>query len=580
MPKYRITSPDGRTFEVTAPEGATQDEVLAYAQQNYGQAQSAPLQEQGADPQLAAAAANIDVSGLGRGLRGIMDVPQATTQMALSLPKSVQEGLKSLGRYGGVIPGLGGVAAAAQLLPDQSAKDYTNQLAQQEQAYSAARKAAGQEGVDWARLGGNMLASLPASLVLPSGGAGLLGKTGAGMVQGGVLGTSQPVYNGDNIAAEKAKQAGIGAAVGGLLSPVVAAAGRVISPKVSAAVKGLLGEGITPTPGQILGGIPARMEEKLTSIPFTGELIRSGQQRAANDLNRAAIDRSLAPIGESLPKGLLGRDAISYAGNRLSQAYDDVLNKVGAVPVDQQFGQSLTSLSGLTKNLPKDIGEQFDRILKNEIVDRVDANGIMTSEGLKAAESNLGQVAKAYLRNADYDKRQLGSAILEAQSSLRQMLERQAPQYAAELKAVNAGWANLLRPQQAAASLGAEDGIFSAAQLQNAVKALDPSKNKRAFARGDALMQDLSDPAKSVLGSKVPDSGTAGRLMSAGPIGLLSALATSPLGLIYSPMGQRAVAGLLTQRPAIAQPIAGLLEQSAPTIGAAGAISAPQLLYQ
>jgi len=580
LPKYRITSPDGRTFEVTAPEGATQDEVLAYAQQNYGQAQSAPLQEQGADPQLAAAAANIDVSGLGRGLRGIMDVPQATTQMALSLPKSVQEGLKSLGRYGGVIPGLGGVAAAAQLLPDQSAKDYTNQLAQQEQAYSAARKAAGQEGVDWARLGGNMLASLPASLVLPSGGAGLLGKTGAGMVQGGVLGTSQPVYNGDNIAAEKAKQAGIGAAVGGLLSPVVAAAGRVISPKVSAAVKGLLGEGITPTPGQILGGIPARMEEKLTSIPFTGELIRSGQQRAANDLNRAAIDRSLAPIGESLPKGLLGRDAISYAGNRLSQAYDDVLNKVGAVPVDQQFGQSLTSLSGLTKNLPKDIGEQFDRILKNEIVDRVDANGIMTSEGLKAAESNLGQVAKAYLRNADYDKRQLGSAILEAQSSLRQMLERQAPQYAAELKAVNAGWANLLRPQQAAASLGAEDGIFSAAQLQNAVKALDPSKNKRAFARGDALMQDLSDPAKSVLGSKVPDSGTAGRLMSAGPIGLLSALATSPLGLIYSPMGQRAVAGLLTQRPAIAQPIAGLLEQSAPTIGAAGAISAPQLLYQ
>ena len=37
MPKFEITAPDGRLFEVTAPEGASQAEVLAYAQQNFGQ---------------------------------------------------------------------------------------------------------------------------------------------------------------------------------------------------------------------------------------------------------------------------------------------------------------------------------------------------------------------------------------------------------------------------------------------------------------------------------------------------------------------------------------------------------------
>ncbi len=37
MPKFEITSPDGRLFEVNAPEGASQVEVLAYAQQNFGQ---------------------------------------------------------------------------------------------------------------------------------------------------------------------------------------------------------------------------------------------------------------------------------------------------------------------------------------------------------------------------------------------------------------------------------------------------------------------------------------------------------------------------------------------------------------
>jgi hypothetical protein len=35
MAKYRITGPDGGTYEVTAPDTASEAEVLAYAQQNY-----------------------------------------------------------------------------------------------------------------------------------------------------------------------------------------------------------------------------------------------------------------------------------------------------------------------------------------------------------------------------------------------------------------------------------------------------------------------------------------------------------------------------------------------------------------
>jgi len=37
MPRFEITAPDGRLFEVTAPAGASQAEVLAYAQQNFSQ---------------------------------------------------------------------------------------------------------------------------------------------------------------------------------------------------------------------------------------------------------------------------------------------------------------------------------------------------------------------------------------------------------------------------------------------------------------------------------------------------------------------------------------------------------------
>lgn len=35
MPKYRITSPDGKTFEITAPEGATQQQILDFAQSQF-----------------------------------------------------------------------------------------------------------------------------------------------------------------------------------------------------------------------------------------------------------------------------------------------------------------------------------------------------------------------------------------------------------------------------------------------------------------------------------------------------------------------------------------------------------------
>ena len=39
MAKYEITAPDGNRYEITAPDNATEDQVLAYAQQNYQPAQ-------------------------------------------------------------------------------------------------------------------------------------------------------------------------------------------------------------------------------------------------------------------------------------------------------------------------------------------------------------------------------------------------------------------------------------------------------------------------------------------------------------------------------------------------------------
>lgn len=45
MPTYQITAPDGKKLRITAPEGATQEQVLAYAQQNYKGQQAAQPKE-------------------------------------------------------------------------------------------------------------------------------------------------------------------------------------------------------------------------------------------------------------------------------------------------------------------------------------------------------------------------------------------------------------------------------------------------------------------------------------------------------------------------------------------------------
>lgn len=420
----------------------------------------------------------------------------------------------------------------------------------------------GQSDFDFGRMGGNLAFTAPIAAALPPGST-LPRAMASGAAGGSALGVLQPVTEGD-FASEKLKQAGAGAIGGAIGGAGANMLGRAISPKVAPEVAALKAAGITPTPGQVLGGSFKSAEEKLASAPVVGQAIRAGQQRGVEQMNTAAINRALDPIGMKLPKeAALGRDAINFTREALGKAYDDALNAVGPIRVDKALTDKLDDAVRSVSILPKDRADQLTRIVQVEIVDRA-RNGTLTPEAMKAAESNLGNIARGYMRSADYDQRQLGKAIVSAQEALRNAVERQAPAGAADMvKAANKGWANFVRVQRASSYVGAEDGVFSAAQLQNAVRAADPSRNKGKFAAGEALMQDLSEPAKKVLGSKVPNSGTADRLgaMAALNPGTWPYIAAGiPASLMYTQPGQAAMVGLLTGRQG---PTAGLLSDAA-----------------
>lgn len=533
MAQYRVTSPDGAEYEITAPDDATPEQVQRFAMQQFQSAPPQPAQapQSFTDRLLQAAKPEMGI------LRGARDVVDAGAQM--------------------LVRG----AAAANLAPQSEVKRVDQINRDAEKQYQQGRSDG--QGFDALRLVGNVLATSPVFAGVPAG-TGLAAKTALGAVSGAGYGAMQPVENpGQDFWTQKAQQAKTGAISGAIAAPITAGLTRIIQPKTSPDVKALLREGITPTPGQVLGGGFRSAEEKAKSIPILGSSIRNAEQRGTEQLNAAAVNRSLTPIGKELPKGTTGREAVQFAEDALKQSYDDVLTKIGAPKVDNQMLGELANLRNIVANQPKDFAGRLDKIIDNEILGRTQ-NGRLTGEAVKAAEGNLGELARGLRKNPDYDTRKLGEAVDETQRILRSWLERTAPKdVSAQLKATNQGWANFKRVQRAASSVAAEDGVFSAAQLQSAVKALDRSKDKGAFARGNALMQDLSGPAKNVLANKVPNSGTTDRALAA--LGLAAPLAGTAVtpwlaagaipAALYTKPGQAAMAGLLARRPELAEPV-------------------------
>lgn len=361
---------------------------------------------------------------------------------------------------------------------------------------------------------------------------------------------------------------------------------RAVRPNTDEAVQGLLRQGVTPTPGQILGGIFKRTEEALTSVPIVGDAIKAGQGRAVADLNRAVAGRALAPVGVKLPKGVEGREAVSFVGDTLGKKYDDLLPNL-TMQADGGFISDVINLRNMVSSGSIDPAkaQQFESLLQNQVLSKfmpgADGAPTLTGQTMKGIESDLGQLASRFRTSPDPDQQMVGDALLELQSVLRSNVERMNPQYAKELRAINEGYAVFKRMQRAASGVGAEEGVFSAAQLQGAVKALDRTKDKRAFAQGSALLQDLSEPAKAVLGNRVPDSGTALRSLTAlgtggiagGMIGPGAAAAVLAGPVMYSRAGQNALAALLARRPDAAAPAADALRRLAPyaTLPALGA---------
>jgi hypothetical protein len=515
-------------------------------------------------PTLMDAAKNSPAGGF---VRGLIDIPDAGAQL--------------------LTRGLEAVAPAGSKF-EAWAADQRRQVEainrEREDIYRKEWRQGEDVGMDAGRVAGNVVGSLPTSIFLPGATAlklapRLANATAAGAT-GGALTPVTPEENAtEGFWSTKGKQVGMGAGIGAALAPITGALSRFISPKASTEpnVQKLLKEGVTLTPGQAGGGIVKKTEDALASVPVVGDLIGSAQRRSIEGLNKAALNRALAPIGQKLPGNInIGRDGVAHVQQSIGDAYEALLPRL-RIQTDDAFLRDVGELHTMAQSLEPNMAKKFGETLKTKVMDKLAPAGSMDGHTMKAMESDLGQLATKFRTSASASEREFGDAVQELQAKVRDLVTRSNPEQAAELQKINRAYANLAVVERAAGGAGATGGVFSAPQLSSAVKASDRSVRDRRFAAGQATMQDLSDAGREVLPSSVPDSGTARRLLTG--LGLLgggamvdplSAAGVGALSSLYTRPGMAALNWAMARRPQSAPALArGVLSTTPVLSGAA-----------
>jgi hypothetical protein len=316
----------------------------------------------------------------------------------------------------GVLP----VTSAAHLLlnaasggrQNVSTADVDARVAEREGAYQGERKAAGQEGMDWARIGGGVANPLSWAGGAPAK-AGVMAGIKAGAQSGAFQAMLQPVASAGNFIWDKATQAGLGAAIGGTLGgalqalrPAFSWATRSAREAIDASddkVAQTASERIT---GQILKEAdidPTKVDPNLYSAIRTevADALKAGVDPDPRVMTNRA-DAGALPVPIHLSRGQASRDPMQFAweqrvagqegvGEPLSdllsaqnRALIENLNALGANKATQPFEASQQIIKHI---------EGVDEAMRGKIKDAYAV--VKNSAGRPAQVSTDGFVAAA-----------------------------------------------------------------------------------------------------------------------------------------------------------------------------------------
>lgn len=446
---------------------------------------------------------------------------------------------------------------------------------QEEQAYQAGRAARGEEGFDLPRLGGNVVSGvLPGMAATRVAGTGLRGAA----VAGGGTAALQPVTQGteEEFATEKAKQVVGGAAFGALGQKATEAVGGALNPLLSKAEQTMRDLGIKGTIGQKLGEPAKALEEFAQNLPIVGTAIQNQREKTLYNFNKGIINKALDKIKLKLPADAIGRDAVQFATDRVDEAYTEVLNKMSFTLTPGVGSDILDALN--RANLPGPGQRQIvEKIVNNIVLDKFPASGVVSGQQIKSIESDLRQQAIKYLGSATATERDIGDALQLVLKEMKKNVYDQNPAQTSQLRRIDSAYGDLAVMKMAAANTGAQSGVFTPKQYQQAVKQADMSRRKARFAEGRARGQKEAEAGLEMIG-ETPGAVLEGRLAGLAKGGALvtmfgydpttAAALTGTTRLLYSDMGQEIADLILRSRTPLMRKTGEKVTKAATPVGA------------
>lgn len=290
------------------------------------------------------------------------------------------------------------------------------------------------------------------------------------------------------------------------------AAGRGLRGIQNANVGALRANGVPLTVGQAMGGFVKGAEDRLAGLPVIGDMIGNRRREGLQGLNRAAFEQGLAPIGETT-NGAIGAQGVDAARAARSRGYGNALDNV-QVQADAPFVGDMQAAINAGQALPDPMSSNLDYTLPTRVGNSFDAVGGLSGRDFQQSVRGLRRDAKS-MESLPYGY-DFGQVTRQAEGALEGLLNRQAPGAVPAYQAANRANMNVevLRDAVNRARNGSRSGesdVFTGSQLADAASAAA----KRFGGNHGTTQQpffDLTRAAQDVLPSKVPDSGTAGRL--------------------------------------------------------------------
>ncbi|WP_370309314.1 hypothetical protein [Sphingobium abikonense] len=377
------------------------------------------------------------------------------------------------------------------------------------------------------------------------------GQNNDNRFSGGVTGALEGVAGG---LAGRGTMRGLGMAFRGARGPV------------SDAARYLREQGVPLTPGQAAGGRLKTREDRLAGFQGIGDRIGEMRRQGLEAFNQSAFRQNLQPVGQDIPPGVIGEDAVEATRGAVGRAYDAALGGRAFDANDPQFVSELgTALSG-AQSLPA-IGDQAAFSIRRSVEPFISDTGVMSGRGMQQASQELTQRIARFGNSQDAVGPDAANSLSDALSAIEGLVQRQSPGTIDAFRAANGAYrGGRVLEDAVGAARNAGLGVFTPAQLTNAAYS-----NARRFggrqSTTDRPFFELSRAGQEVLPSTVPDSGTAGR--ASGPV--RDAIRNAVNAPLYSDAGRQLTeAFFLSPRPSPIERVGDVLVSRARVPGMFG----------